>query len=163
MANAEAHPAWEPASGEWHLREVNPFDAADAVESRVEGGDCFHTMVQHHSSMHCVAAGDPLVRDEKIASPVRVGESDAQDHGTNTGEQVVDVPSKIAPSQRSIAVKDLLKNLRAGTSLNFSGANLIEEPTGRSLVRMICPRDVHRDVRVHKNGQMRPDSISISI
>lgn len=156
---------WFPslASGESQLLKVNPFDAGDTVEPSIEGGDCLHSMVQHHSSMHCVPAGDPLVHDEKIAGPVRVGESDAQDHRTNTGEQVIDVPRKIAPSQRSVTVKDLLENLRAGARVNFPGANLFKESTGRDLVRMIRPRDVHRNVGVHKNGQMRPDSISVSI
>jgi len=145
------------------LREMNPLDAGYAVEPGVEGGDCLHAVIQHHSGVHRIPAGDPLVCGEKIAGPVRVGESYAKDHRADAGKQVVDVPREISPSERSITVQDLLENLRAGACFDFPGANLIEESTRRRLVRMIRPRYIHRDVGVHKNGQMRPDSISVSI
>ena len=69
---------------------MNPLDAGYTVEPGVE----------HHSGMHRVAAGNPLMCGETIAGPVRVGESYARNHGTNPGKQVVDVPGKIAPSER---------------------------------------------------------------
>jgi 3-hydroxyacyl-[acyl-carrier-protein] dehydratase len=76
--------------------------------------------------------------------PVRVGETDAQNHGTDAGKQIVDIPGKIAPAERSVTVKDLLENLRAGACLNFSGAYLIEEPGGptdRPLSSALRPED----------------------
>jgi hypothetical protein len=86
-----------------------------------------------------------------------------QHHRADARKQVENVPGKISPFERSIAVKDLLEHLGAGTCLNVSSANLIEESARRRLVGMISPRDLHRNVEIHKNGQTRPDSISVSI